>query len=132
MNREIWEFLAKGSSHVIREWVKDERITRIELAKLDFALNQLRTLDYDLVSRKLLAGPLRGALKLYKLRIRCANRELRPLLCRGPFARFDYTLLAGAIEEGDRLRPSDAYSRAQKNLETLERNSHWREIYRHE
>lgn len=96
---------------------------------MDVALNHLRTLDLALVSPKLMAGPLRGT-KLYKLRLRCQNRELRPLLCRGPIGeRLDYTLLLGAIEVGDRLKPHDAEGRAAENRRLLMENPGWRERY---
>ena len=129
MNREIWEFLAKGTHPVIRQWLADEGISSRERAKLDVSLERLRTLDFALVSTRLLAGPLRGT-KVYKLRLRCENRELRPMLCRGPVGSpRDYTLLQGAIETGDRMKPPDAQDRADGNRKVLVENPHWRELY---
>ena len=131
MNREVWEFLRDGKHRVIREWLDDNSVSPKERAKLDFCLERLRTLDFALVSTKLLAGPLRGGTKLYKLRVRCQNRELRPFLCRGPVGPpLDYTLLQGAIEVGDhRLDPPNAEDRAVQNREALSRNQKWRELY---
>ena len=131
MNREVWEFLRDGKHRVIREWLNDQVISVKDRAKLDFCMERLRTLDFALVSTKLLAGPLRGGTKLYKLRVRCQNRELRPLLCRGPVGEpLDYTLLQGAIEvELHRLNPSNAEDRARQNREALIRNPEWRELY---
>lgn len=80
MNREVWEFLRGGEHRVIREWLDDRNISAKDRAKLDFCLERLRTLDFALVSNKLLAGPLRGGTKLYKLRVRCQDKELRPFL----------------------------------------------------
>jgi hypothetical protein len=129
MNREIWEFLASGTHPVIHRWFSEENISPRDRAKLDVSLSRLRNLDFALVSCKLLAGPLKGT-KIYKLRIRCENRELRPMLCRGPVgSRLDYTLLLGAIEVGDRLRPPDAQERADGNRETLIGRPDWRELY---
>jgi hypothetical protein len=129
MKREIWEYLADGRHPVIRNWLEVERISEHDRAKLDFSLNRLRTLDFGLVSRKLLAGPLRGT-KVYKLRLRCENRELRPMLCRGPVdSPQDYTLLHGALEIGNRLDPPDAEERADRNRRTLIGNPKWREVY---
>ena len=53
------------------------------------------------------------------------------MLCRGPIGNpFDYTLLQGAIEVGDRrLDPSNAEDRAQANREALIRNPGWRDVY---
>ena len=129
MNREIWEFLAGGSRQVMRTWIDKECISVRERAKLDVSLERLRTLDFALVSKKLMAGPLRGT-KVYKLRLRCENRELRPMLCRGPVgAPLDYTLLEGAIEVGRQLRPPDAEQRADENRVILIERPQWREIY---
>jgi hypothetical protein len=129
MNRDIWEFLAGGSRRVIRDWIDDERISVRERAKLDASLDSLRNLDFALVSKKLLAGPIQGT-KVYKLRLRCENRELRPMLCRGPVGSpLDYTLLEGAIEVGGHLRPSEAEQRADKNRVILIERPHWRGIY---
>lgn len=129
MKREIWEFLVNGQHHVIRKWLDDEDISARDRAKLDFSLNRLRTLDFALVSNKLMAGPLKGS-KVYKLRLRCENRELRPMLCRGPVeSPLDYTLLHGALEIGNSLRPSDAIDRADRNRKTLIAKPKWRELY---
>ena len=78
MNREVWEFLREGKHRVIREWLDDRNISAKDRAKLDFCLERLRTLDFALVSNKLLTGPLRGGTKLYKLRVRCQDKEFRP------------------------------------------------------
>src|ERR1019366_3072449 len=130
MNREIWEFLLSGRHRVIRSWLDDERISSQDRAKMDVSLNRLRTLDFALVSRKMLAGPLAGT-KVYKLRLRCENRELRPMLCRGPVgAPLDYTLLQGAIETGThQVKPPDAQDRAERNRKALVENPRWRELY---
>jgi hypothetical protein len=126
MNREIWEFLVKGNDGVIQRWFRDETISKREQAKLDVALNRLRTLDLQLIGGKLLAGPLHGS-KIYKLRLRCENRELRPMLCRGPIAPAEeYTLLQGALEVGDKLKPHDAVDRAASHREELLANPDWR------
>ena len=117
----------KGNDRVIQQWFRDESISKRDQAKLDVALNRLRTLDFQLISGHLLAGPLRGGSKLYKLRLRCENRELRPMLCRGPIAPAeDYTLLVGALEVGGRLRPPNAETRAATHREELLVNPHWR------
>jgi hypothetical protein len=54
MDREVWEFLRDGKHKVIREWLGTCRISAQERAKLDFCLERLRTLDFALVSNKLL------------------------------------------------------------------------------
>ena len=131
MTREVWEFMSDGKHHVIRKWLKEETISSKDQARLDLTLDRLRTLDVALISHKLMAGPLRGS-KVYKLRLRCENKELRPMLCRGPGQvgpPTDYTLLLGAREAGDRLYPADAPAQADKNRITLIANRTWRERY---
>jgi hypothetical protein len=129
MRREIWGFLANGQQNVVRSWMEDEKLTQSEQAKLDFALNRLKNLDFQLLSQKFMAGPLRGT-KIYKLRLSCSDRQLRPMLCRGPVQNpLDYTLLHGAEEVGDRLHPGDAAERADRNRRTLIDNPRWRELF---
>jgi len=131
VNREVWEYMREGQHRVIREWVTDFDISVREQAKLDVCVDRLRTLDFALVSKKLLAGPLRGGEKLYKLRVRCENRELRPFLCRGPVGSgHDYTFLQGAIEvDSHRLNPSNAETRASEHRGLLIQNPRWRGVY---
>ncbi len=131
MNREVWEFLREGSHRVIGEWFDHANISMQERAKLDSCLDRLRSLDFALVSHKLLAGPLKGGMKLYKLRLRCQNRELRPFLCRGPVGDPNgYTLLQGAIEVGKhRLEPTNAEDQAAVHRGDLIKNPKWRELY---
>lgn len=127
MNREIWEFLLSGDP-VIKTWLRDRHISSRDQAKLDLFLDRLRTLDFSLVNSKWLA--LAGG-KIYKLRLRCENRELRPMLCRGPLpeAPQDYTLLEGALEVGGKLDPKDARERADKNRSDLIDNPKLRRFY---
>ena len=128
MNREIWEFKSEGSHLVIQAWLKDEKISPRDRAKLDRRIDNLRTMDFELLSHKLLAGPLMGT-KVYKLRIFGENRQLRPRLCRGPVgAPEDFTFLLGALEVGDRPVPSDADDAASHNRNLLIKNPNWREI----
>ena len=134
MKREVWEFLRDGKHRVIRDWLNHVKIPVKDRAKFDFCLERLRSLDFALISTKLIAGPLRGGTKLYKLRCRCRSHELRPFLCRGPVGDpLDYTLLQGAIEVAmHRLDPSNAEDRAAWNRDALIHNPKWRELFQHE
>ncbi len=127
MNRRIWEFLVKGKDPVIRHWLKDKDISVRDQAKLDYALQRLRSLDRGLISPKLLAEV---GDKILKLRVRCENRELRPMLCRGPVGDpLDYTLLAGALEIGDDLHPANVKEKAKEHRAELVEKATWRQIY---
>lgn len=127
MDRKIWEFLLSGDP-VIKTWLKDQKISSRDQAKLDLFLDRLRTLDFSLVNSKWLA--LEGG-KIYKLRLRCENRELRPMLCRGPLPQSpqDYTLLQGALEVGGDLHPKDARERADKNRSDVLKDSKLRRLF---
>ena len=129
LRREVWEFLARGKDAVIEEWFIDEKISKKDRAKLDLALARLKTLDAGVFVPKLLA-PLGD--KILKLRLRCENRELRPMLCRGPEPvcdPLDYTLLGGALEIGGDLHPGDAKEQAEKNRTDLLRNPKWKQVF---
>jgi hypothetical protein len=129
MLRHVWEFLARGKDPVIETWLHRENISKRDRAKLDLALARLRTLDAGVFVPKLLA-PIGD--KVLKLRLRCENRELRPMLCRGPEPAcdpLDYTLLAGAIEIGGDLDPSDAKEQAETNRATLTENPKWKRMF---
>lgn len=129
MNREIWEYLIHGKDPVIAKWLDDFDISIRDRAKLEFTLSRLRSLDPGISVPKLLA-PLGG--KVLKLRLRCENRELRPMLCRGPEPAcppLDYTLLQGAIEIGGHLRPNNAEESAEKHREELLRNPTWKKKF---
>ena len=129
MNRDIWEFLPDARHGVIREWLRDKNISVRDQAKLDLAVDRLRTLDFGLNSTKLVAGPLKGS-KVFKLRLRCENRELRPMLCRGPLEPLgDCTLLLGAIERDGKLDPADAVQRAEGNRRKLKEDRSLRARY---
>ena len=129
MERRIWEFLAVGHTPVIREWFVEKNISKQDRAKLDYVLGRLRSLDRGVFLPKLLA-PVGE--KILKLRLRCENRELRPMLCRGPEPAcdpWDFTLLQGAIETGGDLYPGNAAVTARENREVLVRNPTWKRIF---
>ena len=112
---------------MIRTWLKDKDISVRDQAKLDYALQRLRSLDRALISPKLLAEV---GDKILKLRVRCENRELRPMLCRGPVGDpLDYSLLVGALEIGDELHPGNAKEKAKEHRADLVRNAKWRQIF---
>ena len=129
LKREVWEFLARGKDPVIEEWIVDEKISKRDRAKLDLALARIRTLDPGVFVPKLLA-PLGD--KILKLRLRCENRELRPMLCRGPEPAcdpLDYTLLRGALEIGDDLHPVGAKEEAEANRSDLVNHPSWKQKF---
>jgi hypothetical protein len=122
--KTIWDFLGGSDRDVIEEWARS-RLSRRDQAALLQRLIQLRQRERQAaLDSNLIAGPLRGAGNLYKLRAK-GDHQLRPHLCTGPLNHgAEYTLLCGAIEQDDKLIPPDVQDRAIENRAELkpERN----------
>jgi len=116
---KLWDFLTDRGRNVILEWVKDDKISVRDRARLNQKLERLCQMDFDAaIHTKLLAGPIAKTKHVYKLRIH-GDVMLRPLLCRGPINNTaEYTLLAGAVEIGDKL-PDAAVNAAAENRNTV-------------
>ncbi len=121
--KTIWDFVGGNHKSVIEGWAKRLRSRRDEAALLQ-RLIQLRQRERQAaLASNLIAGPLRGAGNLYKLRAK-GDHQLRPHLCTGPKNHgAEYTLLCGAIEQGDALIPPDVQERAKANREELTKDN---------
>ncbi|MBI1786385.1 MAG: hypothetical protein HYR60_02395 [Acidobacteria bacterium] len=113
----LWDFLNARGDNVILQWVREDRLSKRDRAKLNQKLDRLVQMDFDLaIHTRLLAGPTYG--HIYKLRIH-GDVMLRPLLCRGPIdTESEYTLLRGAVERGGRL-PDGAQEKAEENRQRV-------------
>lgn len=113
----LWDFLSSRAENVILRWVKDEKLTVGDRAKLNQKLDRLSQVPFELATKtKLLAGPIYK--HIYKLVIH-GDVMLRPMLCRGPIDDLgEYTLLLGAIEIGWKL-PAGSKEKAENNRETV-------------
>ncbi len=127
--KKLWDFVSQRGESVIIEWVKSDRITVRDPAKLNNKIKRLAQLDYELaVGTKLLAGPIYK--HVYKLVVH-GDVMLRPMLCRGPFdPQGEYTFLLGAVETGGKL-PDGAKERAERNREELSNDPTRRRTHGH-
>lgn len=99
----IYDQLDRDGENVIAQWTRElESTQRKKLrAKLDMLAQAGPDLPTQLLSHT-------GVAHIYKLRV-TGNVQLRPMLCKGPIHnQSEFTLLLGAIEMGNRLRPVDA------------------------
>jgi hypothetical protein len=114
---KLWDFLSTRDENVILRWVKDDRLTVRDRAKLNQKLDRLSQMPFELaIQTKLLAGPIYK--NIYKLIVH-GDVMLRPMLCRGPFdIDKEYTLLLGAVETGGQL-PEGSKQKAADNRESL-------------
>lgn len=114
---KLWDFLSARRENIVLRWVKDDRLTVADRAKLNQKLDRLVQIPFELaVQTKLLAGPIHKHID--KLVVH-GDVMLRPMLCRGPFdTEMEYTLLLGAVETGGKL-PEGSKEKAAQNREIL-------------
>lgn len=118
MRRSLFDFTTERGESVIQRWAKGENLGARDRAALNEKLDWLSQIDFDLAKgTRLLVGPVLP--EIYKLRV-FGSVMLRPFLCRGPkLVEVEYTLLTGAIERNNALRPSEWKRAADGNLRLL-------------
>lgn len=123
----LWDFLSERGENLILRWVKDDRLTVRDRAKLNQKLDRLCQISFELaIQTKLLAGPIYKS--VYKMVIH-GDIMLRPMLCRGPIeVEREYTLLRGAVETGGKL-PPNSKEQAEENRQILIREPSRRGIH---
>jgi hypothetical protein len=104
-----WTFLnfvdGRGQN-VIKEWLDD--LPPSAKAKINARIRHLSVMD---------SWPpqwmkkLRGYEGLFELRVVQSGTQYRPLGCYGPGQK-RFTFVLGALEQGDRIRPPDAFTTA--------------------
>lgn len=107
---KLYDYKKSRDVNIIAKWTRTlEKKDRI---KLNQKLDRLTQNGPNLLPR-LLAGPIFD--HIYKLCVK-GNVQLRPMLCKGPIDNErEFTLLLGAREVGDVLKPKDAAVRAARN-----------------
>lgn len=118
MTRTIWDYVGRTGRNIIEEWAKP--LSCRDQGALLQRLILLRQRDRQVaLDTHLIAGPLRGQGNLYKLKAK-GDCQLRPHLCTGPlYHEAEYTLLAGAVEIGNKLDPPNVVERAINHREEL-------------
>ncbi len=114
----IYCFLTHRWENIIKAWLESEKITRTQIAYFQAKIDAYENGGPDL-NPGLIEGPV--AKKIYKMKIK-GNKghvQLRPMVCYGPVADAEVTLLFGAIEKDFKLRPENCKDQAQTNRETL-------------
>jgi hypothetical protein len=117
---KVYCFLSQRGENVIREWLAAEKVSIAQRAIFQAKIDSLERGGPD-INPGLIVGPI--AKDIYKMKIK-GNKghvQLRPLLCRGPFGDFEYTLLVGAIEKDFKL-PKGIKEKAQDNRDILLHN----------
>lgn len=113
---KIYEWIDERGRGVVTHWPKLQWAQR---GRLESKLDMLVRAEVDPVTRKanlpadLLVGPgYDGEPFIYKLKAR-GNVQLRPMLCLGPLANEEWTLLYPSIEKDDVLIPENAAALAE-------------------
>jgi hypothetical protein len=122
---QLWDFGNRDRNEILA-WARE--LSKRDRAALNQKLDVLERIDFQLArGLKLLAGPIHKTGHILRLRA-FGDTALRPLLCRGPDSpRTEYTLLKGAQERDDRLRPPTALKQAMENRTRVEHSPHeWR------
>ena len=115
----IWEFLDSRGNGIVEAWLRKRRIQKKAIATLNQKIDLLE--QYGPEAPGLLVGPIHK--EIYKLTITAQGVQLRPMVCKGPINNdTEFTLLLGAIERDDRLKPSNAPQRAAVNRQEILKN----------
>jgi hypothetical protein len=116
----VYCFLSQRGSNVIKEWLEDEKVPTAQRADFQLKISLLESGGPEMVPGFITDTPV--ARDIYKAKIKGNKgwKQLRPMLCKGPFAMdAEFTFLCGAIEKDRALIPRDCKERAQQNRQTL-------------
>ena len=103
----LFDYIAVNGVNVFRQWSLN--LQPKERSKLNAKLDQLRINGEVLFPNILTGTDVPGILKL---RVK-GQVQLRPLLCFGPIkVETEFTLLMGAKEVGDEVKPKKAFETA--------------------
>ena len=124
MTWTLYDYKSKRGHNEIKEWA------------LKLQTKQQSTLNEKLLQVQLHGNSLNDSLlsdssaqdkQVKKLRFSQGGVQLRPLLCEGPTRNDqnqynkEYTLLCGATEKGDKIKPKNAYETAtQRRQEVID------------
>jgi hypothetical protein len=99
-----WTFKIFGEKKSdVDDWIKD--LSSKVRAKMDTIIAHMEiTKDW---TRTAYFSPLKGHRKIHEIRFTFQSIQYRPLGCYGPGNK-EFTILIGAIEQGDRFKPINA------------------------
>ena len=115
----IYYFVDHRGQNVIRQWLRDEKVQWAQVATFQAKIDLFERGGPGLTPGFISDGPV--AKNIYKMKIK-GNKghvQLRPMVCYGPFAHNEVTILFGAIEKDFKLSPKNCKEKAQENLQIL-------------
>lgn len=108
-----WTFkdlLNDAGENVIRVWLNEQNLkARLKINEL------LRNLSVTPLLRPPLVKKIKGHEDVFELRVNQGGVQYRPLGGYGPEHR-DFTLVLGAIEHNDNIRPPNAFATAERHI----------------
>ena len=115
----IYCFVDHRGRNVILEWLRDEKVPQTQIAAFQAKIDLFERGGPELTPGFISDGPV--AKNIYKMKIKGhkGHVQLRPMVCYGPFAGNEVTMLFGAIEKDFALSPDNCKRKAQENRETL-------------
>jgi hypothetical protein len=108
----IYHFVDHRNKNEIVEWLDRESVGSGQRAKFQNLMDLVHKGGPENVPG-FIQGPV--AKDIYKAKIK-GNKgqvQLRPRVCHGPLGQFEFTFLCGAIEKGNKDRPTDCNKIAQ-------------------
>jgi N-acetylglucosamine kinase-like BadF-type ATPase len=112
---DLFDYRDDRGRNEISAWTRGQE--KRQIAQLNLKLDMLQRYGDEVSSNVL----LRMSEHIYKLKAKTKQKQLRPMLCKGPIAdATEFTLLVGAVEISWKLYPSDAVERAEaRRLEII-------------
>lgn len=112
---DLFDYCDDRGRNDIRAWTRQQE--KRQIGQMNLKLDMVQKYGAEVSSNVL----LRVSEHIYKLKAKTKQKQLRPMLCKGPIddAR-EFTLLVGAVEISWKLDPSDAVERAEaRRLEII-------------
>lgn len=117
MSFQLFDYRGLDGTNEFKSWTQSLQST--ERGKLDAKLDMLQLMGFRLLPEVLTGTDVPGVLKL---RVK-GKVQLRPMLCKGPInMESEFSLLIGAIEVGNKLKPANAPSVAADRKEVIRRD----------
>ena len=112
----LYDFTEANGANPFKIW--GLALTHTEQGRLDEKLDHLERYGQDVGSQ--LLSRVTSYKKLWKLRFKVQNVQIRPILCRGPVRPLlEFTLLAGSKERDNKLTPRGVDEKAEANRKTV-------------